>query len=128
MQHLKNNIYHLLAIGGKLHLWYRKFLPEVLIIIVGFSATYVLKYVPYASILLGLIPTLPLIVTIFLILILLKPRLVMILRFAFLLLIASIPLTHLHLVTMADTLTEISYLLFFSVIVINFIAIIKEEK
>ena len=109
-------------------MWYRRFLPEILIVIVGFSCTYLLKSVPYASILLGLVPTLPLIVSIVLLLVLLKPRLGKILKFAFLLLIFSMPLSYLHLYDVADTFAQISYMLFFSIIVINFITIIKEEK
>ena len=128
MEKLKDNIHLIVKKGRQLFLWYRKFLPEIIIIIVGFSSTYFLKSVPYASILLGLVPTLPLIVSIVLLLILLKPRLPKILTFAFLLLIFSIPFTYLHLFDFADTLAQISYMLFFSIIVVNFITIIKEEK
>ncbi len=128
MKNLKNSIYSLLTKGRQILLWYRRFLPEILIVIVGFSCTYLLKSVPYASILLGLVPTLPLIVSIVLLLVLLKPRLGKILTFAFLLLIFSMPLSYLHLYDVADTFAQISYMLFFSIIVINFITIIKEEK
>lgn len=128
MKKLKNSIYSLLSKGRQILMWYRRFLPEILIVIVGFSCTYLLKSVPYASILLGLVPTLPLIVSIVLLLVLLKPRLGKILTFAFLLLIFSMPLSYLHLYDVADTFAQISYMLFFSIIVINFITIIKEEK
>ena len=128
MKKLKNNIHLLLTKGRQLLIWYRKFLPEIIIVIVGFSCTYLLRSVPYASILVGLIPTLPLIVSIVLLLILLKPRVSKILKFAFLLLIFSMPLVYLHLTDLADTFAQISYMLFFSIIVINFIRIIKEDK
>jgi len=128
MKKLKNNINFLLTKGRQLFIWYRKFLPEIIIVIAGFSCTYILKSVPYASILLGLIPTLPLIVSIILLLILLKPRLSKILKFAFLLLIFAMPLSYLHLFEVADTFAQISYMLFVSIIVINIITLIKEEK
>lgn len=128
MKKLKNKIHSFLKKSRQLFAWYRLFLPEILIVIVGFSGTYLLKSVPYASILLGLVPTLPLIVSIVLLLILLKPRVTKILKFAFLLLIFAMPLSYLHLYDVADTFAQISYMLFFSIIVINFIRIIKEEK
>ncbi len=128
MKKLKNSIYLLLSKSRLILLWYRRFLPEILIVIVGFGSTYLLKSVPYASILLGLVPTLPLIVSIVLLMVLLKPKLSKILTFAFLLLIFSMPLSYLHLYGVADTFAQISYMLFFSIIVINFITIVKEEK
>jgi len=128
MKKLRNNIHLLLTKGRQLFVWYRLFLPEIIIVVVGFSGTYFLKSVPYASILLGLVPTLPLIVSIFLLLILLKPRVSKILKFAFLLLILAMPLSFLHQFNLADTFAQISYLLFFSIIIVNFTTIIKKEK
>lgn len=128
MKRLKNNFNSLLKAIDEVYSWYKKYLAEILIVTVGFIATYLLKSIPYASILLGLVPTLPLIVSIFLILVLIRPQLKKILKFAFLLLVICIPLTYLKLVSLSDMLAEVSYLLFFSIIVVNFLRIIKEEK
>lgn len=128
MKKLRNTFNLLLKILDDAFIWYKKYLAEILVVAIGFIAAYLLKSVPYASILLGLVPTLPLIVSVFLILILIRPQTGKVLKFSFGLLILSMLLTLLRLISLADMLVEMSYLLFFSIILVNFFRIIKEEK
>lgn len=110
------------------YLWYKRHLPELIFISIAFVVTYLLKMVPYFSIVVGFIPSLPFIVAILLSLYLLRPRYRKVLYLIFLLIFLSLPFVVLKIYSVGEILTEIAYVLLFSIIVINIVKTFKSSE
>lgn len=109
------------------YFWYKKHLAELLFILVVFIIIYSMQFVPYASIIVGFIPSLPYIFAILLGFVILKPHLRKVLKLIVALLLLAFPFAYVRVVIVAELLAEIAYILLFAIIVTYVLRAIRKD-